>query len=61
MTFDIPHMIATAVIVVLVSLAFRRFAPLQEMSRGRRLLLMFVTLVAALLLLNLVWPYGTGA
>lgn len=60
MTFDIPHMVVTAIIIGVVVYAINHMAQFENMTRGRKSLLTFVVLFVALLLLNLVWPYGAG-
>ena len=61
MTFDIPHMIATAIIIFVVVWGLNQTALLENKSKGRKTLITFVVLFIALMILNLVWPYGTGA
>ena len=61
MTFDIPHMIAAALIIFAVLWGLDRTAALEEMSKGKQVLIKFGLLFAALLLLNIFWPYGSGA
>lgn len=60
-TFDIPHMIATALIVLAVSWIVQHTAAIQGMSRGGRILVTFVLIFIPILILNLVWPYGSDA
>ncbi len=58
MTFDIPHMIATAVIIlIVVSIVNRRF---DNASKGKRAIVTLVVLFIALMILNLAWPYGAA-
>ena len=61
MTFDIPHMIATAIIIFVVVWGLNQTALLENKSKGRKTLITFVVLFIAHMILNLVWPYGTGA
>lgn len=61
MTFDIPHMIATGVVILAVLYAVDRSGVTQGMSRARGALVKFGAVFAAILLLNLVWPYGHTA
>ena len=56
MTFDIPHMIATAVIIFIVVYGVNH--KFDDMSKGKRALVTFVFLLIALMILNVVWPYG---
>lgn len=58
MTFDIPHMIATAVIIFVVVWGLGQMTYFENMSKGRRALISFVVLFVALMILNVVWPYG---
>lgn len=59
MTFDIPHMIATAVIILAVVYGTNHMSVFEGMSKGKRALATFAILFVALLILNLIWPYGT--
>jgi hypothetical protein len=61
MTFDIPHMIATAAIVFGAIYLTDRLSVLKRMSAGRRNLIRFGGIFVAIVLLNLVWPYGVTA
>lgn len=56
MTFDIPHMIATAVIIFIVVYGVNH--QFESMPKGKRTGLTFVILFIALMILNIVWPYG---
>jgi multisubunit Na+/H+ antiporter MnhB subunit len=60
MTFDIPHMIATAVIILAVVYGINHLPQAETMSKGRKALVTFVVLFVALLILNAFWPYGGG-
>lgn len=61
MTFDIPHMIATAIIIFAVVFGTHQLPQFEAMSKGRRALVTFAILFVALMILNVVWPYGSGA
>lgn len=61
MTFDIPHMIATAIIIFAVVWGLNHMAQFEGMPKGRKALVTFAVLFVALFILNLVWPYGSGA
>lgn len=61
MTFDIPHMIATAIIVLAVAWPIQHDWILADASKGKKTLAIFVGVFVLLLILNLVWPYGSGA
>lgn len=60
MTFDIPHMIATAVIILAVIWIFDHTALFETASKKRKTLIKFGMLFVAIVVLNLVWPYGSG-
>jgi heme/copper-type cytochrome/quinol oxidase subunit 4 len=60
MSFDIPHMVATAVIIFAVIWGVDQLTQFQNMSRGRKSLMTFVVLLVALTILNIVWPYSSG-
>ena len=59
MTFDIPHMVVTGIIIFAVIWVVNHM--FDEMTKGRRSLLQFVILFVLLFILNLVWPYGLSA
>jgi len=58
MTFDIPHMIVTAIIIGIVVYAINHMAQFENMTKGRKSLITFAILFIALFILNLLWPYG---
>jgi len=58
MTVDIPHMLANLAVIIVVVLAFRRLGILSSASKGVRIAAMIVGVVAAVYVLNLVWPFG---
>ena len=60
MTFDIPHMIATAIIIFVVVWGLDQTTVLDNMSKRRRILIKFGVLFLSIFALNLVWPYGSG-
>ncbi|MFC3613317.1 hypothetical protein ACFORG_06050 [Lutimaribacter marinistellae] len=60
MTFDIPHMIVTALIIFAVIYPLNHMTQFENMSKGRKVLITFVVLFVLLMILNLVWPYGSG-
>lgn len=59
MNFDIPHMIATAVIIFVVVWGLDQTTALDKMPKRRKILIKFGVLFAAIFILNLVWPYGS--
>ncbi|RBI83817.1 hypothetical protein DRV85_14280 [Rhodosalinus halophilus] len=61
MTFDIPHMIATGVVVLAVLYAVDRSGVTHGVSRRRSALVKFGAIFVAIGILNLVWPYGATA
>lgn len=61
MTFDIPHMIATGLVVFGVIWLIDHARAFDSMSKGRRTLLKLVGIFVVIILLNLVWPYGATA
>lgn len=60
MTFDIPHMIATAIIIFVVVWGLDQTTVLDNMSKGRKTLIKIGALFVAIFILNLFWPYGSG-
>ena len=60
MSLDIPHMIASAVIIFVVVYGINHMAMFEDMSKRKKALVTFGILFVALLMLNLVWPYGAG-
>ena len=60
MTLDIPHMIATAVIIFMLVYGTNHMAMFEGMSKGKKALITGAILFIALFLLNLNWPYGAG-
>ena len=61
MTFDLPHMMATVLIVFAVIWPVDHLGAFDGMTKGRKTLLKFIGIFIAIFLLNLVWPYGSGA
>jgi len=61
MTFDIPHMIATGVILLAVILLFDHTKVFESMTKGRRTFLKLLVVFVLIVILNLVWPYGATA
>ena len=61
MTFDIPHMIVTALIIFAVVYPLNHMAQFENMKKGRKFLITFVALFVLLFILNLIWPYGSGS
>ncbi|SLN09681.1 hypothetical protein ROJ8625_00054 [Roseivivax jejudonensis] len=61
MTFDLPHMIVTAIIIFCVVWVVNHTGPFEGMTKQKRSLVLFGILFVVLLILNIVWPYGTTA
>ena len=53
-------MIATAVIILVVIFGVNHSSAFEGMSKGKRALIQFAILFAALFILNIFWPYGSG-
>ena len=60
MTFDIPHMIATVLIIFIVVWGFDQTSMFKNMDKKKKTLIQIGTLFVAILILNLFWPYGAG-
>lgn len=60
MKFDIPHMVATAILIFVVLWVVNQTNLFSNLSKGRKTLVQFVILFIVLFALNLVWPYGSG-
>ncbi|MFZ5962931.1 hypothetical protein ACOXXX_08265 [Thalassococcus sp. BH17M4-6] len=58
MTLDIPHMIASLIIIGAVIYGTNHLSQFDGISKGKRSLVQFVTLFVLLFILNLAWPYG---
>lgn len=58
MSFDFPHMIASAVIIFAVLWVVDHAGAFQDASRGRRTFYKFIGIFVPLFILNIVWPYG---
>jgi hypothetical protein len=61
MQFDIPHIIATAIILYSVIWGMHHISPFSKMSKGKRNGIQFIILFVLLFILNIIWPYGSGA
>ncbi len=58
MNFDVPHMVATALLVFVVVIVLERFEGYRTASKGRKFFLLFVPMFIAIFVLNLLWPYS---
>jgi hypothetical protein len=54
-----PTLLASAAIILGVLWILDQTGVLQGASRGRKILLRFLVLLVPLVLLNMLWPYGT--
>jgi hypothetical protein len=61
MVIDLPHVIVTALIIWAVLWLLPRMAAFSALPSGRQRLVQFLVLFVILFILNLAWPYGTGA
>jgi len=53
---DIPHMIVTFLLLLIVTWGVARTAKYREATKGKRILMMAIPIFVVLLILNLVWP-----
>ena len=60
MTFDIPHMIVTAMVIFLVVWGFDQTSVFENMNKRKKTLAKVGILFVAIFGLNLIWPYGSG-
>ncbi len=58
MTIDLPHMLATMMVIFVVAFAIEHSGLLHDASRGKRALLIGGAVGVAVFTLNLVWPAG---
>ena len=61
MTFDIPHMIASGIVILAAIWFVDHTNAFEGATKGRKTLMKFLILFVVLFLLNLVWPYGATA
>ena len=61
MIFDIPHMIATGLIIFAVIWLIDHTGPFESMTKGRKTFLKLIGIFVFILILNILWPYGTTA
>lgn len=61
MTLDMPHIIATALIAWAVVWLLPRSGTFSEMAIGRQRLIQIAMVFVLVFILNLIWPYGSGA
>ena len=58
MNIDWPHMIVTMVLIFAVAFGLGRLAIYKEASKGKRFLLMAVSIFIVVFVFNLIWPYN---
>jgi hypothetical protein len=58
MMLDLPHMLATAAIILGALWLLDQTGVLVGASRLKKILLRFVVLLVPLIVLNVLWPYG---
>ena len=58
MTVNLPHMLATMLVIFIVAFALEKTAVVREASRAKRALITGGAVGLAVLILNLVWPYA---
>ena len=56
MNLDLAHALVTAVVIFAVIWGLDQTSAFEKMPKGRKFLIKFVVLFAALLVVNLVWP-----
>jgi len=61
MTFDVPHMLATGLIVFAVIWLVDHTSAFENASKGRKTLFKVIGVFVAIVILNIVWPYGSTA
>ena len=61
MTFDIPHMIASVLILFSVQYGLQHVSAYESAGKLKKATIMALVLFPVLLVLNLFWPYGSGA
>ncbi len=60
MSLDIPHMIVTVAICFAVLWGLEQTPLFANMPKRKATVLKLVTLFVAILILNIVWPYGSN-
>ncbi len=58
MNLDIPHMIATMIVIFAVVWGLSQLAVVENMTKLRRALVTMASLFVAIFILNIFWPYG---
>ena len=59
MNFDWPHMLVTGLLIFVLITVLDKATFYTSASKGKRLVILAVSLFVVLLILNLVWPYGS--
>ncbi len=60
MTVDIPHAIATGLVIFAVIWLVEHASPFENLTKGRKTLITAVALFVLLFILNIVWPYSSA-
>jgi len=60
MVFDIPHMIATAIVVFAGVWVVQNTRIGENATKWKRAIFLFLIILIPLFILNLIWPYGSG-
>ncbi|MDW4500556.1 hypothetical protein R5H30_21390 [Sulfitobacter sp. D35] len=60
MNFDIPHMLASGLIIFAIIAIIDHASAFENVSKGRKTVFKFAGIFVAIIILNLIWPYGTG-
>ena len=58
MNLDWPHMLVTGLLIFVVITVLDRAAFYTSASKGKRMMILAVSLFVVLMVLNLLWPYG---
>jgi len=58
MTINFPHMIVTAIIILVVLFGLEKMVFTESTPKGRKAFVTFLVLFVILTALNILWPYG---
>lgn len=61
MSFDIAHMIATAIIIFLTVFGLEKVMFTESTPKMKKVFVTFLVLFALLFALNIFWPYGAAS
>lgn len=59
MVFDIPHMIVSGIIVLAVLWIVDHTSAFDNTTKGKKTLIKFGGIFVLILILNILWPYGS--